>query len=217
MRFPNAAKGVKRIFTAEILALIGGICGTIGIITLVIALAAASGKSATGTIAAGGATAIFMLAAGILSIIAFIMIIVGVSNASKEESSFKAALICIIIGIVGSLISSIFSGNATVSAIGSLISSLATLFSTIFIITGIIKLADQLNNGEISAKGNNILKMIIVVNVLAIIANLIVLILGGMTASTVAAIIALVAGILSIVQYIMYLSFLAKAKAMLAE
>ena len=144
------------------------------------------------------------------------MSIVGISNASKDEPTFKTALICVIVGIIGSLVASIFSGNAVVSAIGSLVTNVANLFVTIFVITGIIRLADQLNNAEVGNKGNNILKMIIAISVLAIIANLIVLIMGGRV-SVVAGIIAIVAAVLEIVQYIMYLSFLSNAKAMLAE
>lgn len=216
MRFPNAAAGVKKIFTAEILALIAAIATLISTILLVVTLGAAASGSKGGTIVAGGFTAILFVAAGIVGIVAFIMSIVGISNASKDEPTFKTALICVIVGIIGSLVASIFSGNAVVSAIGSLVTNVANLFVTIFVITGIIRLADQLNNAEVGNKGNNILKMIIAISVLAIIANLIVLIMGGRI-SVVAGIIAIVAAVLEIVQYIMYLSFLSNAKAMLAE
>ncbi len=216
MRFPNAAAGVKKIFTAEILTLIAAIATLISTILLVVTLGAAASGSKGGTIAAGGFTAILFVAAGIVGIVAFIMSIVGISNASKDEPTFKTALICVIVGIVGSLVASIFSGNAVVSSIGSLVTNVANLFVTIFVITGIIRLADQLNNAEVGNKGNNILKMIIAISVLAIIANLIVLIMGGRV-SVVAGIIAIVAAVLEIVQYIMYLSFLSNAKAMLAE
>lgn len=215
MRFPNAAAGVKKIFTAEILGLIGAIATVIGTISALIAVAAAANNSTGGTAVAGGAFVIFLLGAGVLGIIAFIMNIIGINSAAKDEASFKTALICVIVGIAGTAIASIFSSNATISAIGTLISNVANLFVTIFVITGIIRLADQLNNGEVSAKGNNILKVIIVVYALSIIASLIVMILGGQTASIIAGIIALVAAILNIVQYFMYLSFLSKAKKML--
>ena len=214
-KFKNAAKGVKRIHTAEILGLIGAILTVIGAIAAVITLASMVVDSAEGTVFAGGAAAIFMIGAGILMIIAFIMNLVGVSNASKDEGSFKTALIFIILGIVGACVSSIFSANATVSTIGMMITSVSNLLVTVFIIMGIIKIADKLNNDSVSNKGANILKMIIVVNVLDIIANLIVLIMGGQTASVVAGIIAIVAGVLNVVQYFMFLSYLSKANKML--
>ena len=219
MRFPNAASGVKKIFTAEILALISDILLIIAGFMVVVALAATNTNGneslALGTLAG---FAIFGFGASVIAIIAFILKIVGISQASKDENSFKTAIICLIIGIVGSIVYSIFqTSSPTVASIGNLIYQLMNLFVTIFVISGIIKLADQLNDGVVSAKGSTLLKLITVIYALTIIANIIVLILGGYSVSIVAAIIYLIALILTVVQYIMYLVYLANAKKMLAE
>ncbi len=219
MRFPNAASGVKKIFTAEILALISEILLLFAGVLVVIALGAAQNNAndslALGTLAG---FAIFGFGATVIAVIAFILKIVGISQASKDENSFKTAIICLIIGIVGSLVYSIFqTSSPTVASIGNLIYQLMNLFVTIFVISGIIKLADQLNDGVVSAKGSTLLKLITVIYALTIIANIIVLILGGYAVSIVAAIIYLIALILTVVQYIMYLVYLANAKKMLAE
>ena len=219
MRFPNAASGVKKIFTAEILALISEILLLFAGVLVVIALGAAQNNAndslALGTLAG---FAIFGFGATVIAVIAFILKIVGISQASKDENSFKTAIICLIIGIVGSLVYSIFqTSSPTVASIGNLIYQLMNLFVTIFVISGIIKLADQLNDGVVSAKGSTLLKLITVIYALTIIANIIVLILGGYAVSIVAAIIYLIALILTVVQYIMYLVYLANSKKMLAE
>lgn len=215
MTFPNAAKGVKRIFTAEILALIAAICTVIAIILGIIMYGAASANADGGAVLSFGGAALFATGAGVLMIIAFIMQIVGISNAAKDEVSFKTAMICLIVGIVASLIGSIFSGSSVIYSITDLVSKLMSLFVTIFIISGIIKLADKLNDGAVSAKGSNLLKLITVIYALSLVANLIVLILGGYAASVVAGVIALVAVILSIVKYVLFLSYLNQAKKML--
>lgn len=217
MTFPNAAKGVKRIFTAEILALIAAIASVIAIILALVMAGAAEANAEGAAVASLGGTAIFGIGAGVLMIIAFIMQIVGISNASKDEDSFKTAMACLLIGIAAALVGSIFSSNEVVVSIAELVSKLMSLFVTIFIISGIIKLADRLNDGVVSAKGTNLLKLITVIYALSLIASLIVVILGGYTASVVAGIIALIAGILQIIQYFVYLSYLSKAKKMLAE
>ena len=219
MRFPNAASGVKKIFTAEILALISEILLLFAGVLVVIALGAAQNNAndslALGTLAG---FAIFGFGATVIAVIAFILKIVGISQASKDENSFKTAIICLIIGIVGSLVYSIFqTSSPTVASIGNLIYQLMNLFVTIFVISGIIKLADQLNDGVVSAKGSTLLKLITVIYALTIIANIIVLILGGYSVSIVAAIIYLIALILTVVQYFMYLAYLSNAKKMLAE
>ena len=231
MRFPNAAKGVKKIFTAEVLALIAAIAALFAGVFLVVAAATASANTDSGDVAALGAfglMSILGIGAAVLVIIGAIMKIVGISQAAADEDSFKTAIICLIIGIAGSVLSGIFTNSSTVYSIGNLISQLMSLFVTIFIISGIIKLADKLNDGVVSAKGTNLLKLITVIYALVLIANLIVLILGGVpTAESftdgvsaveiTAAVIYLVAGVLNVVQYFMYLSYLSKAKKMLAE
>ena len=54
MTFPNATKGVKKLFTAEILKLISVICLAAGLISAVLAFVSAANKSEAGA----GATAV---------------------------------------------------------------------------------------------------------------------------------------------------------------
>lgn len=216
MRFPNAAKGVSRIFVAEILALIAEVLIFIGAIMAILAVAA--GTTGRDGLAAGsglGALGIIGIA-GILALIGFIMNIVGIVNASRDEESFKTALYCLLVGIVASVIASAFSTNVFVSNLCSIISNLMSLIVTIMVITGIIKLANRLHNAAVSAKGNTQLRLIVIIYTLSLICNVIVTFLGGQAASTIAGVLAVIASILSIIQYILYIIFLAKAKNMLA-
>ena len=223
MKFPNAAKGVKRIFTAEILGLISTILLIIGFVLLIPALVAKNGAEGMEGAAIGATVAmgVFVLIAGVLSIIAFIMNIIGISNASKDEENFKSALLFLILGLVAkaaSITIGRFVKDAAV-ATGMLdsASSLLNIFVTIFVISGIVKLADRLNRGDISAKGTNVLKILIAVNVLSLIASFVASVMGGPVASGVSLVLAIVSAVLSLVQYIMYLSLLGKAKKMLIE
>ena len=224
MKYPNAAKGVKRIFTAEILGLISSILLVVGFILMIPAVLVAKNVAEGMEGAAIGATlamGVFVLIAGVLSIIAFIMNIVGISNASKDEENFKSALLFLILGLVAkaaSITIGRFVKDAAV-ATGMLdsASSLLNIFVTIFVISGIVKLADRLNRGDISAKGTNVLKILIAVNVLSLIASFVASVMGGPVASGVSLVLAIVSAVLSLVQYIMYLSLLGKAKKMLIE
>lgn len=228
MKFPNAAKGVKKIFSAEILKLVGSICLVVAAIIIAVSVVGAFGASGGMRIAdsenamallGGGAlvAGIFAFVWMILSIIAFIMNLVGIINASRDEASFKSALLFLIVGIFTAILSGFFVNNGTVSSLLYTVSNLVSLFVYIFVIVGVVKLADQLNRGDVSAKGTNVLKLVIVISILSLIANLIAAIMGGMVASVTASVLFIVALVLSIVQYFMYLSFLSKAKKMLAE
>lgn len=228
MRFPNAAKGVKRIFSAEILNLLAKIFLAVAVVIVVIGYAGAVGTAGNAGIenseaaldVMGGSiliAAIFALAWVVLGIIGFIMNIVGIVNASHDEPNFKSALLFLIVGIVTAILAGIFYNSGFVSSLLYSLSNLLNLFVYIFVIAGVVKLADQMNRGDVSAKGTNVLKLIIVINILALIASLISTFMGGMVASVTAGVLLLVGIVLSIIQYFMYLSFLSKAKKMLAE
>jgi len=217
MKFPNAAKGVKKLFTAQVLSLIASIATIIGIILLIVTDAADKANSEGGAVAAGIGTIILMAAAAVLVLIAAIMSLVGIIQAAKDEGAFKTALLAIAISLVAAIVAAIFSSNGTVQSVCQIIQNIMSIAVTVFVITGVSNLADKLNDAEVSQKGRNILKIIVCVYVLALIATGISLIFGGTFASVTAAILAIVATVLNIIGYFLYLSLLNKGKNMLAE
>lgn len=222
MKFPNAQNGVKKIFTAEILGLIAAVITLIaafmGIATVAASSAANSSDAAlVSTVAAGAGTVIFFAAAAIIGLIAFILNLIGIIGASKDEAAFKIALYATIAGIVLSVLSGFFTSNPTVTNIIKVLTTVAQLCFTVYVIQGIRNLAVKLGDSAMDEKGNNIFKVILVVLLLQLLASIIVTIFGGQFASVIAAVIFLIGVVLDIVQYILYISFLSKAKKMLAE
>ncbi len=216
MRFPNAAAGVKKIFTSEILSLIAGLLSVIAAIGgVVLAAAATSADNSSDAAAAAGLAglgifAVFGIGAAILLVIAFILKLVGINKAKVDEPAFKTAMIFVLVGIVATLIGG-FINNDTVKSIFDIISSVASLCVTLYIIQGIKNLADQLNDGAVSAKGSKIFMLIAFIYCIRILASII-----SLFAPTVAGILELVGAIVSIVQYIIFLTYLSQAKKMLA-
>lgn len=218
MRFPNAASGVKKLFTAEILSLISTLAMIIAVCLAVVAAAGSNAQNVTsGTIAAGMGTIILMAAAAVLALIAGILALIGLINASKDEIAFKTALIATIISLVAAGIMGIFSRYSVVQSICQCIQNIMSVVVTVFVIQGIINLAGRLKEREIASKGKTLMTILIVIFALAFVASLISAIFGGALASTIAGIIALVALVLDLIGYIIYLTLLAKAKKMLAK
>lgn len=215
MKFTNAFEGVKKIFAAEILALIASVCGTIALALPVVALVAAANQSGGGTAASLGGLVVVGIATVVLSIIAFIFKLIGVNKASKDEPSFKIALYLILAGIAVSVAGGIFNSNATASSIFSALGEVVNLGVTIFIIQGIKNLAAKLGDEKMVKKGDTIFKYIIAIYVLVIIAQIVAMILQNSAALVVALVIIVITGILEIIQYILYLIYLSKAKKML--
>lgn len=217
MRFPNAASGVKKLFTAQILGLIASVATIIGLIFLIFTAAAADANAQGGAVAAGLGTIILMGASAVLILIGSIMTLVGIIQASKDEGAFKTALIAIIVSLVAAVIAGIFSSNGLVQSICQIIQNVMNLAVTLFVINGVTNLAEKMNNTEVWSKGRNLLKVIVCIYALSLIASFISLIFGGIFMSVTAAILALVAAVLDVISYFLYLSLLNKGKKMLAE
>ena len=216
MKFQNAFEGVKKIFAAEILSLIGSVCATVMLALSVGALISAANSSATGAAASLGGMAVLVVAVTVLAIIAFIFKLIGVIKASKDEPSFKVVLYLIIAGIVVSVVSGIFSGNATVKGIASILNDLVNLGITVYIIQGIKNLAAKLGDENMVKKGDTIFKYILAIYILVIIAQIVSLILQNTTGLIIVLVIIVISGILNVIQYFLYLGYLSKAKKMLA-
>ena len=217
MRFPNAANGVKKIFTAQILGLIASVAMIIGLIFLIVTAAAADANAQGGAVAAGIGTIILLAGAAVLVMIGSIMTLVGVIQASRDEGAFKTALIAIIISLVAAVIAAIFTSSGVVQSICQIIQNVMSLAATLFVINGVTNLAEKLNNTEVWSKGRNLLKVIVCIYALSLIASFISLIFGGIFVSMTAAILSLIAAILNVISYFLYLSLLNKGKKMLAE
>ena len=220
MKYPNAANGVKKIFTAEILTLIAGLCSFVGAVLMLVALISGTSAAKNSSDAAAASALItgvvstpFIIAAAVLGIIAFILNIVGIGKASKDEPAFKIAFYAVFANIVIAVISAIFSGNSFVVSLMQTLSSVATLM--VYVIQGIRNLSLRLNDHEMDDKGRTLFMIILVVLLIEFAASMTATIFHAFAGSVVAAVLLLIATVLSLVQYILYLSYLAKAKKML--
>ena len=84
MRFPNALEGVKKIYKAEIIALIGAVVGFVAALLSLIGMQ----SGGLGGMAVAG---VLIIAMSVLFIIGFIMNIVGCRSATATIQSNTAA------------------------------------------------------------------------------------------------------------------------------
>ena len=208
MNYQNAKKGIGQIYKAELLTIIATIIGIIGAIVFL----AAGEKGSEGGMAAGG---IPILIAGIMFIIAFIINLVGLSNASKDEPYFKTAWIIALIAIAASVVQSILDMRGIkVEWLFELISNICEILIMIFVITGIGKIADQLGKKKVSRLSRSTMNVTCGVYILSAIVTLIGDLFEAKAMTTVASVIAIIAGILSIIAYVYYLRTLSQGSKM---
>lgn len=222
MKFPNAAKGVKKIFTAEILLLFAAIAAGISAILMVTIFASVAAENDNATAWSSFGFLLLSTAMLVLLIVGGIMAIVGYFQAAKDESSFKNAIICAVISIVVGAVAVCF--QASVGFFGwlgtvlNLTSQVFQLFIVIFAIGGIMSLAEKYHREDIVQKGVTLLNIIKWLYILYFIVLILSRVLRETAVTgTIILIISVVSLILSVVQYILYLSYLSKASKMLQE
>lgn len=218
MEFSNALNGIKKLRTAEILSLIVALLGAVGGGLVLGAVKSAS--SVENAVNAGGSAIIggglIAVIAGILAIVAFILQLVGLNAAGKDETRFRQGFIIAIVGIVVSLLQTVFAKNALLSGVFEVISSVISPVITYLCIDGIINIAKKLGNDEMAERGTKLFKIIIAIYAIVIVIKLLETIFSsGVVVKAISGVFAIIAGVLSIVALVTYLKYLGRAVKML--
>ena len=217
MKFPNAAKGISKIFTSEILALIAAIATGVATILAVVMYASAKTNSTAGAAASGIGTLVLVLGASVLLVIALILKIVGVVQTSRDEDSFKMIIYLTIFTLIVAVVAAIFSRVTFLNNIANAVSSIGSFVTTLLIILGIGNLGVQVGNDEVIDKCSSQFKLILGIGIVALLARFFCIFLPTVPAQGIVIALAVVALVLNIIQYILYLSLLSKAKKMLND
>ena len=218
-KFPNAAKGISNIFTAQILSLIAILATGIASILAAVMIGGVQVGSSVAAGASGIGMMIFGTGAGILAIIALIIDIVGVVQASKDEESFKLiiklTIFSLIVAVVGAIISAIFRDRVIMASIVNAVTDIISLICSILIIVGIGNLAIKLENNDVAERCNSLLKVILWIGILAIACRFFALFMPSTLAAVIVILLLVASLVLYFVEYILFISLLAKAKKML--
>ena len=207
MQFPNALEGVKKIYKAEIIALIGAI---LGFVAALLSLVGAQSGSLGGLAGAG----ILIIAMSVLFIIAFIMNIVGLNKAKPDEENFKNALYMVFAGIVLSIVVGATKDGTLIHTLGESLSNICNLLVNYLVATALMNLANRLGDAAVAQKAKSVRSLLTVVWIIALVLQ----VLGDTftsKAGMIAVILALIASVIEIIAYIVYLGLLSKARGML--
>ena len=216
MRFPNAYRGVKKIWLAELLMLLAAI---VGIIMVIVMAANGTMVGEDIVISEGVKTPIAVLGivTAVILLIGFILNLVGLINANNDDSAFRIALLVTILGVVASAISAIWSNNETLNKWMDTALTICSMFASYYVLTGIANLAEKMSDAATKAlalKSRTLVEGSFCATALF---KLIISIFKIQDGSTISTILAVVALLLELVSYILYLRALSKGKKMLAK
>ena len=160
MKYPHAVKGVKKLFVASLLEVIS----TLMVIASAVMLVAA-GNDANSPLLAPAAT--LALVASIPLLVAFILQLIGLIQAKADERSFGTALWLILLALILSVVSSIFSAIAATWSVyfSSTLSAVSTALNAcvvLYVLAGIANLADDLGESSYASRGR-VLRIILLV------------------------------------------------------
>lgn len=217
MKFPNAAKGISKIFSSEILSLIALLASGIASIVAAVFYVTAKSNNQGGAIASGIGLTVLLVGAGVVSVIALILKIVGVVQTSKDEDSFRMIIYITIFTLIVAIIAGCFSRVTFLYNILSAVSNIGGFVTSLLIILGIGNLAMQMGNNEVINKCDSQFKLILWIGIISLLARFFSIFLPTVAAKGIIITLAVIGMVLGVIQYILYLSLLSKAKKMLNE
>ena len=213
MTLPNAYKGVKKIFTAEILQIISTLLLMISLVSFGTAVAAYNVSGGQADVAAGGLAigSILMLIGVALPILALVLILVGLKQASVDEpdrmgKAFSFSIATLVLTVLVCLFQALNWGGAVFFDV---LAQICELCALIFTIMGVSEVTQNISRQDVADMGPKIIVISVIAIVAAIIAGIIGNVIGG-----VAALISLVC---LLVAYLVFLVFLARATSALAN
>ena len=218
MRYPNAAKGIKKIYLAEIL----GILALVLAIVMAIMVAGShvdtsiSGEEAAQALQAANVGTPFVIlgvAMMLLMLVSYFMNLSGVINASKDDEGFKRALWALLASIAFGVVAAILeNSNAKVASWLKVPSTLFELVVTIYVLEGIGNLARNLGKNDIADLSKQCRTWMMCALVLSAAAE--VFVAFQAEESTLKTTSGVAASLLGIVAYVVYLRVLNKARLM---
>lgn len=224
MTFPRARKGVRKIFVAELITLFVGLAtGFLSIFfesEIRLLPQAIEGLTKGGSLEMNGW--IVLIIAGVavvLSLFAALINLIGYIQASRDETSFLGALIFMLLNAVLSGFATYFQqSNEVLAGAFTISASIAELFMIILTVKGLVNLSYNLNSRKMVARGNVLLRLIAVICLLSVVAEIVVFLfrLNVFVTSLLFAVL-ITNLVLSLVYYIIYLIYLSSCCAMLSE
>ena len=217
MKFPNAFNGVKKIWLAELLMLLAAV---IGIILIVVVAANSTLEGEVVKVneeAVKTPAAILGITTALIALIAFVLNLIGLINARKDDAAFRIALLVTLLGIVASAISAIWSSNQGLVKWMDTANTIFSLLASYYVLTGIANLADQYPDSATKALALKSRTLLEGTFCATAIFKFIINIFKIQDGSTIYTILSIVALLLELVSYILYLRALSKGKKMLAK
>ena len=212
--YENAKNGIGKIFTAQVLAILGVICTFVAAIFAAVTATAVSENLSGGALGGSIGLALFTLASVVFLVLAYILELVGLNKAGKDEPLIKKAFVAAIFGLILSIVLGTLATATTISwliDIKDICNFIIGLIIVHHVTYGVANICPS-----ISDKAMNVWKVYMATIIIAVVVNIVSIVMALLKLYTGSAVLLIVFtlldAVLQIVAYVMFVSFLAKAK-----
>ncbi|MBQ2677601.1 MAG: hypothetical protein IJF96_01650 [Firmicutes bacterium] len=211
MTYMEAYYGVKKVFIAQVLAAITALAG--------IAAAAIEANAGQGDGKAAEVLASFGGILLILTIVSYILSLIGLKQAARNEPFFRTAFTISLLGLVCSLGGGVLSaiGYESAQSIAEFANQMLQIMIIIYVIYGIISLAGKLKDEKLEQNGKRLVMLITVLLFISIIISLMADMFSKKAGEMVVGAVGIVSALLLFVSYVLYLILLGRAVKTLGE
>ncbi len=212
--YENAKNGIGKVFTSQILAILAVICALVAGMFAAVTLTAVDENLTGATFGGSVGLAIFTLASAVFLVIAFILEMVGLNIAGRDEPLFKKAFIVSVVGLIISIVLGALASLTTISwiiDIKDICNFCIGLIIVHHVLYGVANICPSLSD-----KAMSVWKVYMATIIIAVVVNIVSIVMALLQLYTGSAVLLIVFtlldAVLQIVAYVMFVSFLAKAK-----
>ncbi|MBQ2568949.1 MAG: hypothetical protein ABS987_00535 [Ruminococcus sp.] len=220
MRFPNACKGLKKIFFAELISLIALVPYAVSLV-LIQFLPEEIDKNNAEMLPAEVVVTILSILSLVMMTVAYVLNVIGYVTASKDNESFKKAMLLTIAGMVLTVVSGIMenaNGNPILTNTFDSMENILDLLITLMTISGIVTLSVTYGDLRMVESGKALFKFLFAIYLPTLIAYVFVYLLRNTrSAAFLAVTVTFISFALNTVYSLLYLRYLYRAVNMLEE
>ena len=220
MRFPNACKGLKKIFFAELISLIALVPYAVSLV-LIQFLPEEIDKNNAEILPAEVVVTILSILSLVMMTVAYVLNVIGYVTASKDNESFKKAMLLTIAGMVLTVVSGIMenaNGNPILTNTFDSMENILDLLITLTTISGIVTLSVTYGDLRMVESGKALFKFLFAIYLPTLIAYVFVYLLRNTrSAAFLAVTVTFISFALNTVYSLLYLRYLYRAVNMLEE
>ncbi|MBQ1944814.1 MAG: hypothetical protein IIU42_07365 [Ruminococcus sp.] len=220
MRFPNACKGLKKIFFAELISLIALVPYAVSLV-LVQFLPEEINKNNAEMLPAEVVVTILSILSLVMMTVAYVLNVIGYVTASKDNESFKKAMLLTIAGMVLTVVSGIMenaNGNPILTNTFDSMENILDLLITLMTISGIVTLSVTYGDLRMVESGKALFKFLFAIYLPTLIAYVFVYLLRNTRSAAILAVtVTFISFALNTVYSLLYLRYLYRAVNMLEE